>query len=103
MSALGWIGAVGLALVLVGWLAVCFQVPGRRRDTVAWVGALGIYIALLSLFVHLTRRSLADDSTPGIVGFGFLAIFFAVGLVLAVVKLFGSLRARASSDVSATS
>jgi hypothetical protein len=102
LSVLGWIGVAGVALVVVGWLAVSFQHPGPRRNTVAWLGAFGFYLALLCFFVNLTRRAVADDSTAGMVGFGFLATVFAIGLVLAWVRLLGSLRRRVSGEASAT-
>jgi hypothetical protein len=102
LSILGWIGFAGVALVVVGWLAVSFQRPGPRRNTVAWLGAFGFYVALLCFFLNLTRRAVGDDSTAGTIGFGFLAAVFAIGLLLAFVRVLGSLRQRRSGDASAT-
>jgi hypothetical protein len=102
LSVLGWIGVAGVVLTVIGWLAVSFQRPGPRRNTVAWLGAFGFYVALLCFFVNLTRRAIADDSTAGTIGFGFLAAVFAMGLLLAAGRLLGSLRRREVSEASAT-
>lgn len=101
-SILGWTGAAAVAVVVVAWLAASFQAPGRARVITAWLGTLGLYVALLSLFASLLRRSLAADSTAGLIGFGFLATMFAIGLVVALYKTLVSLRGDGSGDASAT-
>jgi hypothetical protein len=100
-SVYGWIGAAAVVLVVIAWLAASFQAPGRSRTTTAWVGAIGLYVALLSLFAHLLRRSLANDSTAGLVGFGFLCAMFAIGLVVATWKTLAALRGGAGGDAGA--
>jgi hypothetical protein len=102
VGVLGWIGLGAVAVVVIGWLWVSFAKPGRQRDAAAWIATLSLYVALLSLFVHLTSRALANDSTAGLIGFGFLASMFAIGLVLALARTVGTLRGRASRDTSAT-
>jgi len=101
-SVYGWIGAAAVALVVIAWLAASFQGPGRSRTTTAWVGAIGLYVALLSLFAHLLRPSLANDSTAGLVGFGFLATMFSLGLLVAIWKTFAALRGGRAGDAGAT-
>jgi drug/metabolite transporter (DMT)-like permease len=98
----GWIGLGAVAVLALGWLVVSFSRRGPRRDTTAWVATVAMYVALLCLFTHLTSRSWDRDSTAGLVGFGFLATVFAIGLVLATVRTIGSLRGRSGRDVSAT-
>jgi hypothetical protein len=101
LGVLGWIGVAAVAVVVIGWLVVSFQRPGPSRDLVARVGSIGLYVALLCFFVSLTRRALERDSTAGLIGFGFLAAMFAIGLVVAVARTIGSRRGR-RDDVGAT-
>ena len=102
MSVLGWIALCAVAVVATGWLVVSFSRPGPRRATTAWVATVAMYVALLCLFLNLTRRAWTGDSTAGLVGFGFLATVFGIGLVLAVARTFAALRGRSSKDVSTT-
>lgn len=105
VSSLGLLGGsaiVAIAVVVVAWLVVSFQRPGPGRNAMAWLGTIGFYGALLSLFVHLLGRSLDNDSTAGLIGFGFLATMFGLGLVVAVARAIGSLRTVAASEASAT-
>lgn len=96
------IGYSGLALLVVTWLIVSFSKPGARRAVFEWLGATGMYVALLSLFVHMLARSLANDSLAGTIGFGFLVAMFAMGLVLSLVQVFASLRGPSKLVSSAT-
>jgi hypothetical protein len=105
VSALGLLGGfaiVAIAVVVVTWLVVSFQRPGPGRNVMAWLGTIGFYGALLSLFVHLVRRSLDNDSTAGLIGFGFLATMFGLGFVVAIARAIGSLRSVVASEASAT-
>jgi len=102
ISPLGGVAIGAIVLVLIAWLVVSFQRPGPARNAMAWAGTIGFYGALLSLFVHLVGRSLDNDSTAGLVGFGFLATMFGLGLVVAIARAIGSLRSVAASEASAT-
>ncbi len=99
---LGGFAIGAILLVTIAWLVVSFQRPGPARDRMAWIGTIGFYGALLSLFVHLVRRSLENDSTAGLVGFGFLATMFGLGLIVAIARAIGSLRSVTASEASAT-
>ncbi len=102
LGPLGWFAIGAIAVVTIAWLSVSFQRPGPARNTMAWLGTAGFYGALLSLFVHLVRRSLDDGSTAGLVGFGFLATVFGLGLVVAITRTIGSRRSLADREASAT-
>jgi hypothetical protein len=102
IGVLGAIGAVAVAAVVIAWLAASFLRAGPARDRVAWVGAIGLYVALLCFFVNLTLRAWARDSTAGCVGFGFLTFAFAVGLAVAVVKAIVASRGGDAKDLGAT-
>jgi hypothetical protein len=96
------IGWTGFGVLVLAWLVVSFSQPGPRRAVIEWVGACGMYVALLSLFVHLLGRSLESDSTIGLVAFGFLVLFFSTGLLLCVVQMALSLRGPRKVASSAT-
>lgn len=102
MSALALTGLVGLAVLGIGWLVVSFTAPSPRRTRVEWIAACGLYVALLSLFAHLLGKALAKHSTAGSLGFGFLVLFFAVGLVVCVAHAVAAVRGRRKSSESAT-
>ncbi len=40
-------GYLGLGVLVVAWLVVSFCQPGPRRVVVEWLGACGMYVALL--------------------------------------------------------
>ena len=102
MSWIGWTGCAGLAVVVVGWLLVSFSRPGPRRERVEWIAACGLYVTLLMLFVHLVEKALASDSTLALVAFGFLAVVFAIGLLVCLAYTLGAFRAPRSANPSAT-
>ena len=102
MTVLGWIALCAVGVIAGGWLVVSFSRPGPRREGTAWVATLAMYVALLCLFVNLTRRAWLGDSTAGLVGFGLLATVFGIGLLLATARTVRALRGRVSKDVSAT-
>lgn len=91
-TAVAWAGYAGLAVLIVGWLAVSFSRPSPRREIVEWVAACGLYLALLSLFVSLCMRAQASGSTPALVAFGFLVALFGSGLVVSLVQMLLALR-----------
>ncbi len=101
-SPLGWIGLAAAAGVALVWLVASFQREGRPRNIVAWIGATGLYVALLCFFVNLLRGALARGSTGAAIGFGFLVAVFGIGLLLSALRTITALRGRSSADVSAT-
>jgi protein-S-isoprenylcysteine O-methyltransferase Ste14 len=102
VSWIGWTGCAGLAVVVVGWLVVCFSRPGPRRERVEWIAACGLYVTLLMLFVHLVEKALASDSTLALVAFGSLAVVFAIGLLVCLAYTLGAFRAPSRANPSAT-
>ena len=88
------VGVAGLALLVIGWLVVSFSAPGPRRERIEWLAACGMYVALLSLFVHLSLRAQENGSTAALVAFGFLALFFAAGLLVCLNQTVAALRGR---------
>lgn len=105
MTGFEWIapvGYAGLGVLVACWLVVSFMAPGPRRAVLEWLGACGMYVALLMLFSHLLVRARETDSLVGTVAFGFLVSFFGFGLLLCLGQILRSLRGSESSDASAT-
>ena len=102
MSWIAWTGCAGLAVVVIGWLVVSFSRPGARRERMEWVAACGLYTTLLMLFVHLVQKALASESTLALVAFGFLAVLFAIGLLVCLAYTVGAFRAPHGANPSAT-
>jgi O-antigen ligase len=96
------VGYSGLAVLVIAWLVVSFTQPGPRRAVIEWLGALAMYVALLSLFAHLLGRSVERESTVGMIAFGFLVVFFGVGCVLCLAQTVSSLRGPRGTVSSAT-
>ena len=102
---MSWIAPVGwtaVALLVLLWLAVSFMAPSRRRETVEWVAATCMYVALLALFTNLVLRAHAGGSTLGLVAFGFLWVVFAGGFLVSSVNTLRSLRGPGKQQASAT-
>lgn len=101
-DAIPWVGYGGVALVVLAWLVVSFSAPGRRRVIVEWIGACGLYAALLGLFMSLSHRAQESGSTVALVGFGFLVALFGSGLVVSLVQTLLALRSpgKAASGVT---
>ena len=96
-------GYLGVALVVVAWLFVSFSAPGPRRAVIEWVGACGLYLALVSLFTRLSMRASESGSTAALVAFGFLLALFGSGLVVSLVQTALAIRSPGgSSSVNAT-
>jgi hypothetical protein len=81
------VGFGAVALLVACWLTAAFVAPGQLRNRAAWLGATAMYVAFGCLFLSLFLRARANDSLVGTLGFGFLLVFFAVGLVIAVQRL----------------
>ena len=86
ISGLALVGYSGVAVVVLAWLVVSFTAPSRTRSIVEWLGACGLYLALVSLFTHLALRAQASGSTAALVGFGLLLALFSSGLVVSLVQ-----------------
>ena len=88
------IGFSGLAVLVLGWLVISFSESGPRRERLEWIAACGMYVALLSLFVHLSLRAYESGSTIALVAFGFLVSFFSLGLVICLHHTLAALRGK---------
>ena len=100
ISIVGWTGA---ALVVVAWLFVSFTAASPKRTVVEWIGACGLYLALVALFTNLSLRAQASGSTAALVAFGFLLALFGSGLVVSLVQVLLAARGpsgRASADAT---
>ena len=96
-------GYAGAAIAVIAWLFVSFAAPSPRRTVVEWVGACGLYLALVSLFTNLALRAQQSGSTAALVAFGFLLALFGSGLVVSLVQTLLAFRGpngRASADAT---
>ena len=96
-------GYAGVALVVLAWLFVSFTAPSPKRAVVEWLGACGLYLALVALFTNLSLRAQASGSTAALVAFGFLLALFGSGLVVSLVQALLAVRGpsgRASADAT---
>ncbi len=91
-----------VAVVAIGWLYVSFAPPGSRRALVEWIAASALFAALLGFFSSLALRALEQGNRLALVGFGFLTVFFATGLVVSVMKTVGQRRGDRGTGPSAT-
>jgi len=93
---------VALAALVIGWLVVSFVPPSEKRIGIEWLSALALYVALLTFFVHLVMRARQEDSTAGMAIFGFLAVMFAAGSVVTLVKTIKAFSGGEKTHSSAT-
>ncbi len=96
-------GYAGVTLVVIAWLFVSFTAPSPKRAVVEWLGACGLYLALVALFTNLSLRAQAAGSTAGLVAFGFLLALFGSGLVVSLVQTLLAFRTpsgRVSADAT---
>ena len=103
MTGIAMVGYAGAALVVLAWLVVSFSAPGPRRAVVEWLGACGLYLALVALFTNLSLRAQESGSTAALVAFGFLLALFSSGLVVSLVQTLLAVRGpsgRASADAT---
>jgi hypothetical protein len=100
---LGVPGRIGVIVVVIAWLVVSFAPPSNRRAIVEWLGASGLYLALVGLFANLAMMAQEKGSTTAVVGFGFLLALFSSGLIVSLVQTALALRgpsSRASADAT---
>ena len=95
MSWIAIIGFAALAVLAVGWVVVSFSAASRRRTVVEWVAATALYVFLLTIFVRGLLWARGADSIAGLIGFGFLCVFFGAGIIVCATNAF---RARGSDD-----
>ena len=57
MTPIAIVGYVGAGLVVIAWLVVSFTAPSPKRAVVEWLGACGLYLALVALFTNLSLRA----------------------------------------------
>src|SRR3989442_13044752 len=103
MTGISIAGYAGVTLVVIAWLFVSFAAPSPRRTVVEWIGACGLYLALVSLFTNLSLRAQESGSTAALVPFGFLLARFGSGAVGALVQTLLAFRGpsgRASADAT---
>jgi hypothetical protein len=103
MTPIAIVGYVGVGLVVITWLVVSFTAPSPKRAIVEWLGACGLYLALVALFTNLSLRAQQAGSTAGLVAFGFLLALFGSGLVVSLVQTLLAFRGpggRASADAT---
>jgi ABC-type transport system involved in cytochrome c biogenesis permease subunit len=89
---IAWLGYGGITVLVLAWLFVSFTAPSPRRVIAEWIGACGLYTALLALFLSLSHRAQESGSTPALMGFGFLVALFGSGLVVSLVQTLLALR-----------
>ena len=95
MSWIAIIGFAALAVLAVGWVVVSFSAASRRRTVVEWVAATALYVFLLTIFVRGLLWARGADSIAGLIGFGFLCVFFGAGMIVCVTNAF---RARGNDN-----
>ena len=96
-SLLPILGFGGLGLTVVSWLAIVFT-PARAAARLSWLGALGLYAALLALFVSMLLGAIDAGSWLRMGLFGLLVAMFGSGLLVAIWR---TARALAGASASA--
>ena len=83
LAIVGWSAA---AVVVACWLTVSLSTPGRTRLRAGWLGASAMYVAFVCLFLSMFLRARGNDSMVGMIGSGFLLVFFSTGFVIAAQR-----------------
>ena len=102
-SVIAIMGYAGVALLILAWLFVSLSAPSPRRVVVEWLGACGLYLALVSLFTSLSLRAQASGSTAALLAFGFLLALFGSGFVVSLVQTLLAFREPGRATSSAAS
>ena len=102
MNPIAMVGIGAGAVLVVGWLAVSFSAPSRRREFVEWLSATSLFTVLVCLFTNLVLRAREADNTAGLIGFGALCVFFGGGLLVSAFNTVRSLRGPSKAGSSAT-
>lgn len=80
------VGFSALGLLVLGWLVVSFQSPGRVQQLTARFASLLMYVALACLFTHLVQENWEKGRAVLYIPFGFLLGVFLLGTCLTLVK-----------------
>ena len=92
MTPIAIVGTVAGVVLALGWLAVSFMSPGQKRAPIEWIAAAALYLFLITIFLRGIRWAREADSTAGLVGFGFLCVFFSGGFILSAFNAIRSSR-----------
>jgi hypothetical protein len=96
------VGFGALGVLVLGWLAVSLQAPGRTQRLTARLASVAMYLALACLFTHLTQENWARGRAMLYVPFGFLLAVFVTGFVLSLIRGAGELTSAKDPSASAT-
>jgi hypothetical protein len=102
MSLIAIIGIAALAVLAVGWVVVSFSAASRRRSVIEWVAATALYVFLMTIFVRGLLWASGADSIAGLIGFGFLCVFFGSGMTVCAISAFRAGRGGGKGSASAT-
>jgi hypothetical protein len=98
LSPLATVGWSAVAVVVACWLTVSFA-SGLTKLRAGWLGAVAMYVAFGCLFLSLFLRARGGDSLAGMIGFGFLLVFFSLGFLLASQRLLRALAGKSTGKV----
>ena len=98
LSPLATVGWSAAAVVVGCWLTLSFG-SGATRLRAGWIGATAMYVAFGCLFLSLFLRARGNDSLAGMIGFGFLLVFFSVGFVLAAQRMLRAFAGKSEGKV----
>lgn len=82
-SLLPILGFAGLGLTVACWLAIVFT-GASAAARLSWLGALGLYTALLALFISLLLGAIDAGAWLRIGLFSLLVAMFGSGLLVAI-------------------
>ena len=99
LKAVGFSAAGALVL---GWLVVSFQSPGRAQQLTARLAAAAMYLALVCLFTQLTQENWEKGRAVLFVPFGLLLGIFVAGFFWTLVKWAGAFGGGGDASDSAT-
>jgi hypothetical protein len=102
LSAIGIVGFGALGVLVVLWLVISFSAPSPRRETVEWLAATCLYVALSALFLNLVLRAHDSGNVFALVAFAFLGVIFVCGGCIAVFNVIRSLGSGGSSGPQAS-
>ncbi len=102
MTPIAIVGTVAGVVLALGWLAVSFMSPGQKRAPIEWIAAAALYLFLITIFLRGIHWAREADSTAGLVGFGFLCVFFSGGFILSAVSAIRSRRKAPGPETTVT-
>ncbi len=102
MTPIAIVGTVALVVLALGWLAVSFMSPGQKRAPIEWIAAAALYLFLVTIFLRGFHWAREAESTAGLIGFGFLCVFFSGGFILSAVNAIRSSRKGPKPETTVT-